>query len=261
MISKELVIGTGTVTKEPRSVITASKDFIAASAQVWRIPPLLLCLLLLFPFLLMVSGVVTGLLGKSVYLWFTGEDGVAENLQVLCNGLAVVLALLVMQRYRQLGDRLIVILYLILCCGLIFLIGEEISWGQRIFGWSTQGVFAEINAQDETNLHNIVGVDTVFKWVQLFVGAYGFLALLIGRLQLPVRWRKLLAAIVPPVSLLPYFGLLFFWKLFRNLVHMPPHWEFRLAEFNEVLELIFDAGILLFMVFQLRKKRLDVFEG
>ena len=33
--------------------------------------------------------------------------------------------------------------------------GEEISWGQRIFGWETSEAMKEINRQDETNLHNI----------------------------------------------------------------------------------------------------------
>jgi len=33
--------------------------------------------------------------------------------------------------------------------------GEELSWGQRIFGWETPDDFKEMNAQKETNLHNI----------------------------------------------------------------------------------------------------------
>ena len=33
--------------------------------------------------------------------------------------------------------------------------GEEISWGQRIFGFSTPDSLAEINVQTEFNLHNI----------------------------------------------------------------------------------------------------------
>ena len=41
--------------------------------------------------------------------------------------------------------------------GILFFIGfgEEISWGQRIFGWATPESFGELNAQNETNLHNI----------------------------------------------------------------------------------------------------------
>lgn len=33
--------------------------------------------------------------------------------------------------------------------------GEEISWGQRIFGWETSEAMKQINRQDETTLHNI----------------------------------------------------------------------------------------------------------
>ena len=41
---------------------------------------------------------------------------------------------------------------LAVCCG------EEISWGQRIFGWRTPEFFSNHNAQNETNLHNIQAV-------------------------------------------------------------------------------------------------------
>lgn len=37
-----------------------------------------------------------------------------------------------------------------------FAAGEEISWGQRIFGWETGETFKEINKQEETNLHNLI---------------------------------------------------------------------------------------------------------
>jgi hypothetical protein len=33
--------------------------------------------------------------------------------------------------------------------------GEEISWGQRIFGWSTPEELAKVNYQQETNIHNL----------------------------------------------------------------------------------------------------------
>ncbi|MEO0774779.1 MAG: hypothetical protein AAFZ04_16545 [Pseudomonadota bacterium] len=34
--------------------------------------------------------------------------------------------------------------------------GEEVSWGQRIFGWESGEFFMENNKQYETNLHNLV---------------------------------------------------------------------------------------------------------
>lgn len=38
--------------------------------------------------------------------------------------------------------------------------GEEISWGQRIFGWQSGEFFMENNKQLETNLHNLKVGDT-----------------------------------------------------------------------------------------------------
>ncbi|MCB1121119.1 MAG: hypothetical protein KJT03_06205 [Verrucomicrobiae bacterium] len=46
---------------------------------------------------------------------------------------------------------------LFVCFGILFLFGagEEISWGQRIFGFETPPAIREINGQDEFNVHNI----------------------------------------------------------------------------------------------------------
>lgn len=33
--------------------------------------------------------------------------------------------------------------------------GEEVSWGQRIFGWETPEALEKLNAQGETNIHNL----------------------------------------------------------------------------------------------------------
>ena len=42
--------------------------------------------------------------------------------------------------------------------GLLFFLGagEEVSWGQRIFGWESGEFFQENNKQMETNFHNLV---------------------------------------------------------------------------------------------------------
>lgn len=45
------------------------------------------------------------------------------------------------------------VLLVALAC--IYFAGEEISWGQHFFGWQTPATLAELNDQNETNLHNI----------------------------------------------------------------------------------------------------------
>lgn len=47
------------------------------------------------------------------------------------------------------------IFYLLLAIVFFMGAGEEISWGQRIFSFSTPGSLKEINVQEEFNIHNI----------------------------------------------------------------------------------------------------------
>lgn len=42
----------------------------------------------------------------------------------------------------------------LLVLGSVYFAGEEISWGQHIFGWQTPQVWLGVNDQYETNLHN-----------------------------------------------------------------------------------------------------------
>ena len=56
------------------------------------------------------------------------------------------------------------LVYLVLALLFFFGAGEEISWGQRIFGFKTPEPLAQVNKQDELNLHNL----SVFENSKLF---------------------------------------------------------------------------------------------
>jgi len=49
---------------------------------------------------------------------------------------------------------------LVLCLLLILAAGEEISWGQRLVGLKTPDSLAEVNTQDELNIHNTETLDS-----------------------------------------------------------------------------------------------------
>ena len=79
------------------------------------------------------------------------EDGPIESLTAV---LMLISGYLCLQRARELECRP--------KCGhiafglfLLFVAGEEISWGQRIMQFSTPKIFQEYNAQQEFNLHNL----------------------------------------------------------------------------------------------------------
>jgi hypothetical protein len=78
------------------------------------------------------------------------EDGPLENLTALLAIGAAVLLLIGLPG----SDRPSRIVASLVAVAALLFAGEEISWGQRIFGFESTGIFAEANYQGETNLHN-----------------------------------------------------------------------------------------------------------
>jgi hypothetical protein len=124
---------------------------------------------------------------------------------------------------------------LILAIAMFFGAGEEISWGQRIFGFKTPESINEINVQHEFTLHNITlfqGVDSqgkpknglsrlfeinfLFRLFTMFFGIilpfcayhFKFISLITMKVKLPI----------PPISI----GIFFFlsWAIFWILHYL-----------------------------------------
>lgn len=92
----------------------------------------------------------------------------------------------------------------------LFVAGEEISWGQRFFGFRPPDVFLEHNYQQELNLHNLV---MEFVKTRLLVAAialgYGVVLPLLARFvstnaRPPWSWVRMAA---PQTGLAPWFLL------------------------------------------------------
>jgi len=88
------------------------------------------------------------------------------------------------------------IVHAVLAVGFVLCVGEELSWGQRIFDFSTPEVVKQINAQSEFNIHNSLGyaADHIFI-LGIFVCGFilpllahrvAFLRNLFDRMGLPV---------------------------------------------------------------------------
>lgn len=111
-------------------------------------------------------------------------------------------------RYRRLLFWYVVVMGL----GCFYIAGEEHSWGQHFFHWHTPDYWAEINRQQETNLHN------VSPWFNQFPRTVLEIAIVTGGLVLPflarlgaVAPRGRLALFLPPITLAPIIiGMLFF---------------------------------------------------
>lgn len=253
---KETPISTATAGPAARGkgLGAAVKRFLADAAYDWNLSPKMVVMIMILPFIVAFIGASTALIGKDAYKWFVTEDGFAESLQVVFYLMAFVFSLVVSVRHWRTGDRLMGLLYLGLAGALFFLIGEELSWGQRIFGWQTADTYVAINKQDETNLHNVYGVGAAFKWIQLLVGAFGTIPpLLVWRWNRLAPYRDRLWAVVPHYTLIAYFAMMFVWRIYRNLLEPPEEFYFVVSEYNEVLELVLAMGFFFFLIFQFRR--------
>lgn len=95
-----------------------------------------------------------GILSPEYYKMAIWEDGIIEALSALfwLLAAAAAAATLLISRDRS---KYFVLAYLGLIVFFVVCGGEEISWGQRIFGFRGPEALRAINKQHETNLHNI----------------------------------------------------------------------------------------------------------
>jgi hypothetical protein len=233
-------------------------SFLRDGAAAWGRTPRFLVWLWAVPVAILLGGVASAALGKQAYKWYTGEDQFAETMQVLCYAGALLFDLVIVRQLWRSGRRPIALLYLVVLAGLVFMIGEEVSWGQRLFGWQTPEKLAEINLQQETTVHNIRGVATGVKWMEWLAGAYGtLLPLWAWRAGKSRRLPEWISFVVPHFTLVPYFVPLLVWRCYRNLFPEPAQHRFFVSEFNEVLEFALAAGVLFFMAYQWQRLRAE----
>lgn len=102
-------------------------------------------------------GLFLGLTNMDRFLIFTQEDGLVENLTSLFLFGASVVCLYRVYEFRK-NKKLVLWIFtaVLMAIAFFFAAGEEISWGQRIFGIESSEFFLQNNKQAETNLHNLV---------------------------------------------------------------------------------------------------------
>ncbi len=143
--------------------------------------------------IMLLIGFVLVFTNISSFEKYIREDGVIEWLTVI--GLLVASFVSIYRGVRLAREKSIFFILTNLLLGLLLFVasGEEISWGQRIFGVETPEYFKENNLQGETNLHNleINGVkinQLVFSF--FLIGALAIYLLIIPILYKAKNWMK-----------------------------------------------------------------------
>jgi hypothetical protein len=172
--------------------------------------------------------------------WITREDSVSESMSAICYLLA---ACIFFVEWVRGGFRNI----FVLGYALLFLVvgGEEISWGQRIFGLQTPEALRELNVQSETNLHNIDGI-------QQHVRMIGLLVVLTIAVLMPLtqRWIQIFCRLytrlmipVVPLWTLPITILAFLFMAVPRVF-----WNETIFTLDELGELYLSIVFLLFAI-------------
>jgi len=227
-------------------------DLVTLDAREWNIAPRRARLLALLPIIVAVVVAAT-VPFRGFYLWLVEEDSLIEWLQFACLvGAVVFLALLSVRllRRRQVGMAL---LYGVVALGVLFLTGEEISWGQRIFGWGTPESLQAVNRQGETTVHNIRGIQEIVPYAMLLASLYGTCVPLWAAVRKRLKHSTYSHLLVPPLCLVPAFGLAAVYRLFRLIIWPTP--TFVISEYGEVMELTLYFGLAMFCWYNLRNMR------
>ena len=108
-------------------------------------------------FIFIIYGIFLGhFVGKEEFLKYVREDGPVEYPTAFFLFFSSLVCLYRIFQYRKLKKPLWVLTWAVLVFLFFFAAGEEISWGQRIFGIESGNFFLHHNKQAEMNFHNLV---------------------------------------------------------------------------------------------------------
>lgn len=189
---------------------------------------LILSLVLIFIFAVIFT------LPNDLYVFISSEDGILENFQFLFYFLAGITALFSVPLVHK-SKLFPSIIYFVLGIALIFIAFEEISWGQRITGYSIP-FLQDSNYKMETNIHNqsFIG-HFLLQLGYVIVGFYGSFSYLVLK-----RLKNFVNLISPSQEFFIYYFILFLVYIYV----IPAHRIYQ----EEVAETMLSLGTMLFLI-------------
>jgi hypothetical protein len=192
---------------------------------------------------------------KPLFHWILLEDHPVEWAQfgaLMFTTLAAGLGAVRMARQRRWAAAAVLVLFLL---GAFLLGGEEISWGQRVFGIAEPGTLAGANDQGELNVHNLraggLNVDAATDYVSSLMSATLLALALAVRLPRALTgrtWRLLdhdaVHAVTPALVFVPALALsaVYSWgQLIPSVGSTGAFWDFE--EWAELCRYLSLAGL------------------
>lgn len=157
----------------------ALEPVLAEAESVWGVGPRAAVLHLVAPVVVFLGIGSLRFVDKQILRDLTREDGVLEWIQVLFFAVGAVCSALAARRLAGRGQRGYAALWAIAALGLVFVTGEELAWGQRLFGFEAPEEVARVNEKQELSLHNIEGLTRPFFWIKVIAGAYALIGAIV----------------------------------------------------------------------------------
>ncbi len=188
------------------------------------------------------------------------EDHIIEYSQFFFFLIAGIISIIVSFKFRTVNKAMFAI-FLIVSIGLIFVAGEEISWGERIFNIESHEIFdgktkipvLKYNVQGEMNLHNFKPIHKAIGYIYLLVGSYFVFSWLVVKLifkkyHANKKLKSFLSFLIPSPILMTYFLPTAINLFDIEKVGIAP-------QDYEMVEFLLSLGILIFLVIILRKQQ------
>ena len=173
------------------------------------------------------------LVGSPWFYFLKKEDGILESLQFFQYFISSLLGFFIFYKIKK-KKSLNSIIWLVLSSACFVIAAEEISWGERLTGFSLDAI-TEVSLQGETNLHNLPFfhnylLDPLLQLVCIFFGWIGWR-----------KWPYLTS--LPSKKLSLYFLLvaLFFAYYDLSWVSTVEH----IRDDTEIFEFLLSSGIFL----------------
>ncbi|WP_142850041.1 hypothetical protein [Telmatospirillum sp. J64-1] len=201
---------------------------------------------------------------EAVYVWWINDElGPGENLTAALFFISALLAGVMARTLYRARMPIIGGGFILLAVAAFFVCGEEMSWGQHLFQWSTPEWVGELNKQNETNLHNMAerALDqkprAVMAILALLFGAIVPFLLKKGRLQ-SLRKLPMIYWLVPSTALIPAALCVFVPRLFDRATvllgaSLPHPFNLSTRHHQELQELMISIFLFLYLLDLVRR--------
>lgn len=216
-------------------------------------------LVALFPLFSVAITLNLKVVTPGLYRHLIREDGIVEWATafafLVAGGIAGLLSIRLWQDRRV----VLAVMYAGLAIGLVFVMLEEISWGQRILNLETTDYFLEHSTKEEINIHNLEAFPLGLAFI--VVGFYGAFARILVPSSVRQRFPWEVELLTPRLVLSSYFLVTFAIYVYFEYMYyavMQPlgivlrrdyQWDnhFIIGKDQEPVELLLAIGFLLFV--------------